>query len=264
MATSWDGLGKDARRLEADIDAKLAAFSRATAALSSIRSTALGAPASGVSTATASGDAGRRRTAGAPNGSAAPDGFATAEHICTEVEGLLSRLAAAVDSMSRVQSATGSSAVGGGGGASRYMVARHADILRDYTTEFQRTQRALVAAREAADGLAGARAELLGGGAGGGGPSTVAGGLYAERSSLSAASAGADAALNAGAALREDLERQRQTFASMVARMDAVGERVPGINRLIGQIRRKRKRDVMVMALVVATLVFLTGLWKLA
>lgn len=78
------------------------------------------------------------------------------------------------------------------------------------------------------------------------------------------ASTGADAALNAGAALREDLERQRQTFASMVARMDAVGERVPGINRLIGQIRRKKKRDVMVMALVVATLVFLTGLWKLA
>lgn len=56
MATSWDGLGKDARRLEADIDAKLAAFGRATAALSSIRSTALGGPASGVSTATSLGD----------------------------------------------------------------------------------------------------------------------------------------------------------------------------------------------------------------
>lgn len=207
--------------------------------------------------------AGRRRTAGAPNGSATSDGFASAEHICTEVEGLLSQLAAAVDAMSRAQSAAASSAVGGGGGASRHMVARHADILRDYTTEFQRTQRALVASREAADGLAGARAELLGGG-GGGTPSAVAGGLYAERSSLSAASTGADAALSAGAALREDLERQRQTFASMVARMDAVGERVPGINRLIGQIRRKKKRDVMVMALVVATLVFLTGLWKLA
>ncbi|KAK1858488.1 hypothetical protein I4F81_001089 [Pyropia yezoensis] len=262
MATSWDGLGKDARRLEADIDAKLAAFGRATAALSSIRSTALGGPASGVSTATSLGDAGRRRTAGAPNGNATSDGFAAAEHICTEVEGLLSRLAAAVDAMSRAQSATGSSAVGVGGGASRHMVARHADILRDYTTEFQRTQRALVASREAADGLACARAELLGGG--GGGAAAVAGGLYAERSSLSAASTGADAALNAGAALREDLERQRQTFASMVARMDAVGERVPGINRLIRQIRRKKKRDVMVMALVVATLVFLTGLWKLA
>lgn len=206
--------------------------------------------------------AGRRRTAGAPNGNATSDGFAAAEHICTEVEGLLSRLAAAVDAMSRAQSATGSSAVGVGGGASRHMVARHADILRDYTTEFQRTQRALVASREAADGLACARAELLGGG--GGGAAAVAGGLYAERSSLSAASTGADAALNAGAALREDLERQRQTFASMVARMDAVGERVPGINRLIRQIRRKKKRDVMVMALVVATLVFLTGLWKLA
>lgn len=179
------------------------------------------------------------------------------------MEGLLARLAAAVDAMSRAQSATGAAAVGGGGGASRHAVARHADILRDYTSEFRRTQRALVAAREAADGLAGARAELLGGG-GGGGTSAVAGGLYAERSSLSAASAGADAALSAGAALREDLERQRQTFASMVARMDAVGERVPGINRLIGQIRRKKKRDVMVMALVVATLVFLTGLWKLA
>ncbi|KAK1858487.1 hypothetical protein I4F81_001089 [Pyropia yezoensis] len=255
MATSWDGLGKDARRLEADIDAKLAAFGRATAALSSIRSTALGGPASGVSTATSLGD-------GAPNGNATSDGFAAAEHICTEVEGLLSRLAAAVDAMSRAQSATGSSAVGVGGGASRHMVARHADILRDYTTEFQRTQRALVASREAADGLACARAELLGGG--GGGAAAVAGGLYAERSSLSAASTGADAALNAGAALREDLERQRQTFASMVARMDAVGERVPGINRLIRQIRRKKKRDVMVMALVVATLVFLTGLWKLA
>jgi len=203
--------------------------------------------------------AGRRRAAGAPNGSGGTDSYAAAEHIRTEVEELLSRLAASVDAMSRVQSAAGAAAAGGG--ASRHMVARHADILRDYTTEFRRTQRALVASREAADGLAGARAELLHDA--GGTPAAGGGGLYAERTSLASAGAGADAALNAGAALREDLERQRQTFASMVARMDAVGERVPGINRLIGQIRRKKKRDVMVMALVVATLLFLTGLWKL-
>lgn len=56
MATSWDGLGKDARRLEADLDAKLAAYARSAAALSSIRSGGLGAPAVGLSTATASGD----------------------------------------------------------------------------------------------------------------------------------------------------------------------------------------------------------------
>lgn len=166
--------------------------------------------------------------------------------------------------MARAQSATGPAGVGGG--ASRHMVARHADILRDYTAEFHRTRRALSAAREAADGLAGARGELLGVAAASaaGGAGAVAGGLYAERASLSSAGAGADAALSAGAALREDLERQRQTFVSMVARMDAVGERVPGINRLIGQIRRKRKRDLLVMAAVVAILLFLTGVWMLA
>jgi len=56
MATSWDGLGKDARRLESDIDAKLALFARTTASLTSIRGPGLGGPATGISTATATGD----------------------------------------------------------------------------------------------------------------------------------------------------------------------------------------------------------------
>jgi len=56
MATSWDGLGKDARRLESDIDAKLALFARTTASLTSIRGPGLGGPATRISTATATGD----------------------------------------------------------------------------------------------------------------------------------------------------------------------------------------------------------------
>lgn len=87
--------------------------------------------------------------------------------------------------------------------------------------------------------------------------------LHAERTALSGAGAAADAATGAGIALKEDLERQRAAFAAMVDRMDTMSDGMPGVNRMIGQIRRKKKRDVMIVALVVAVCLFFTLGWKL-
>lgn len=87
--------------------------------------------------------------------------------------------------------------------------------------------------------------------------------LRAERTALAGAGAAADAATGAGLALKEDLERQRAAFAAMVDRMDTMSDNMPGVNRMIGQIRRKKKRDVLIIALVVAVLLFFTLSWKL-
>jgi Golgi SNAP receptor complex protein 1 len=87
--------------------------------------------------------------------------------------------------------------------------------------------------------------------------------LLKERNSISNSERGADMAINQGLTVREDLARQRQMFASMVSRMEHVSERLPRLTRLIGQIRRRKRRDLIVLCSVVALFMLFTLLWRL-
>ena len=74
---------------------------------------------------------------------------------------------------------------------------------------------------------------------------------------------GADNVIGVGLRVREDLEKQRGAFKGMMGRIEGMNEGLPGVNRLIAQIRRKKKRDVLIMAFVVAlclafTVVYMT------
>lgn len=184
---------------------------------------------------------------------------AAADAMTADMESLLSRLRAVVDTMS--------AAVAGSSGtpapALQHTMQRHAEILHDYNQEFRKTRDALAASRDHADLLAGAAAAAAEGGrirTAGGGAGLE--GLYKERASVSAATSGADTAIATGLNLKEDLERQRAMFASMVERMETMSEGLPVVNRLIGQIRRKKKRDVFIMAAVVGIMLFVTFSWK--
>lgn len=176
-----------------------------------------------------------------------------------DMESLLSRLHAVVDAMSAaVSPSSGTPAP-----ALQHTMQRHAEILHDYNQEFRKTKDVLAASRDHADLLAGAAAAAAEGGrirtAGGG---AGLDGLYKERASISAATSGADTAISTGLSLKEDLERQRAMFASMVERMETMSEGLPAVNRLIGQIRRKKKRDVFIMAAVIGIMLFVTFSWK--
>ena len=171
-----------------------------------------------------------------------------AEEMTADMDALLTQLSAVVDSMSELQ-ATPSLA---------HTLQRHTEILHDYNNEFRKTRASITSLKEHAELLSGAerpRVVATGGGAG-------LDSLYKERTSIAMASSGADAAIETGLNLKEDLDRQRAMFASIMERVDTMSEGLPTVNRLIGQIKRKKKRDVLIMAAVVSTLLFITFSWK--
>lgn len=171
-----------------------------------------------------------------------------------DMDALLARLSEIVSSMR--QSALPNTPGTTPAPSLQHTAQRHAEILHDYGQEFRKTRDAVLAVRD--------RTELLSA------PETskvrVAGAgetaLYKERAAIAGATSGADAAIASGLSLKEDLERQRAMFASMVERMETMSEGLPAVHRLIGQIRRKKKRDVLIMAAVVSTLLFVTFSWK--
>uniref|UniRef100_A0A6T9YWS2 Golgi SNAP receptor complex member 1 n=1 Tax=Erythrolobus madagascarensis TaxID=708628 RepID=A0A6T9YWS2_9RHOD len=267
---SWDSLRKDARRLESELDSKLVAFSKLAVAISS--SSASGAPPPvGASKARADGGGAshegltQRRAGAEANGSASTG----VEAMSMELEALIVRLGEVVDAMGRYVTPTNDvpSAGGGPGGAVSHSVAvpgashtlqRHSEILNDYKGDFRRTKAVLASTRERNDLFAGTRARVQGGSTAGGGDA-----LFVERAALMGASAGVDSAVDKGLTLRDELERQRQNFASVMERVEVASEKMPALNRVIVQIKRKKKRDVIIMAAVVAVLLFITLFFKI-
>lgn len=202
---------------------------------------------------------------------------ATAEAMTSDMEALLSKLSAVIDAMS--------SSIGGGVGvmkgtgsaAAAHTLQRHSEILYDYQQEFRKTRNSITALSEHAELISGANgatgkkslstsssSTALDGSTTNGVSSDNTGldALYKERASISASSTGAETAIATGLSLKEDLDRQRAMFASMVERMETMSEGLPAVNRLIGQIKRKKKRDVLIVGVVISTLLFITFSWK--
>lgn len=187
---------------------------------------------------------------------ALPRDRALADAMTLEMESLLSRLRAVVDAMSDTSLA---STVGP---TLQHTRQRHAEILHDYNQEFRKTRDAITSSRDTADLMAGVSVDMSAGNAATMGSHVGVDALYKERASIAAATGGAETTIATGLNLKEDLDRQRAMFASMVERMETMSEGLPAVNRLIGQIRRKKKRDVFVMAGVVGILLFMTFSWK--
>lgn len=175
-----------------------------------------------------------------------------------EMEVLLSRLQGVVDGMQSSLQSSSSTAPP----ALAHTLQRHSEILHDYTQEFRKTRGSVASIRERTDLLNGGRSEKARAAIAGGVVGASAESLHAERASLNSAQSGADAAVQTGLSLKEDLERQRAMFASMVERMETMSEGMPAVSRLIGQIKRKKKRDMYILGGVIAFLLFVTFSWK--
>lgn len=185
----------------------------------------------------------------------------TAEAMTTDMEALLSKLSAVIEAMSSIHSTSGDGKAPSSA-AYAHTLQRHSEILHDYQQEFRKTRSSFAMLRERSELLAGADRSRGPLGAQGIDNSTGLDALYKERASISAATAGADTTIATGLSLKEDLDRQRAMFASMVERMETMSEGLPAVNRLIGQIRRKKKRDVFIIGAVISTLLFITFSWK--
>ena len=252
---SWEALRGQVRRLENEVEQSLTAYAKASAAL----------------------------TGGAAGLNAGPTETArwtreleAAERLGGEIHTLLIRLEEADQALSTYAHGASSSP------ALLHTLQRHQEVLAEYRVEFRRLRVSVRQLREYAELLSGAEVAGAGvdrsadgfrrsgdlesglsGGAAGGSSNTADPILGREAAHVNGAHRSADTALGQGLALRDDLLRQRQVFASLVDRMGTAVTAMPSIGRLVSQIRRRKRRDVILVAVTTGVLSFLTLMWKL-
>ena len=162
-----------------------------------------------------------------------------------EVESLLAsmgdaneRLAVAADASGRAEHAA--------------RLNRAREVLFDFSSEFKRASSALARRRESAELFRGARG---GGGGGGGGGKSATGHLMDESKSIQNSLTSTSGVLGQAAEVKNSLLRQRAALSGALGRMGGVAEGLPGVQRIIDAIHRKRIRENMVLGTVIGVLI---------
>ncbi|KAJ2394170.1 protein transport protein gos1 [Coemansia sp. RSA 2603] len=154
----------------------------------------------------------------------------------TELATILGDLEAVISEMKEtVQQQRGSARV----------LERHQNMYTDYQREFQRYKSNVQTAI--------ARTELLGG-------SRVLASentsdrdrLVMERERIDQAHLDIDMVLDQAFSVRQDLGEQRNMIGGLTSKMVDVTERIPGINLLLGRIRSRKRKEKVVLAIVLA------------
>ncbi|XP_077291341.1 golgi SNAP receptor complex member Gos28 [Arctopsyche grandis] len=223
LPSNWEDLRKQARNLENDIDVKLVAFSK------------LGA-----------GGGGSSLQADTVPLLSADDMFET---MAMEIQQLINRLAAVNDKMAEQTSS---------GAAMLHTRQRHREILQDYQQEFRKTQGNWISRREREDLLRGAE---------GNGSQHIPGGLSRrdqytkEGAHLHSSHHMVDEQINIAMETREHLSTQRQSFKKLQTRFNDMSNRFPAIHSLIHRINSRKKRDSLIVGIVVGVCTFLMLLY---
>ncbi|KAJ1796311.1 protein transport protein gos1 [Coemansia sp. RSA 2399] len=131
-------------------------------------------------------------------------------------------------------------------GSSR-VLERHRGLYNDYLREFQRYQSNVQNAL--------ARSDLLGD-ANASGASVVdvsdRDRLVAERGRIDQAHTDIDMVLDQAFSVRQDLSEQRTFISGATSRMVDVTERIPGVNLLLGRIRSRKRKEKVILAIVIS------------
>lgn len=214
----WEDLRKEARKLEGELDVKLASYGKLCSGF----------------------EAGGR----GPGSAAAADQLAKQK--AAEIESLLQRLSDVNHDMSSV--------IAGAADSRSHTLARHRDILQDLTQEFRRLDYQLGAARDRAELLAGgAELPLLSVAV-----SSSSGALLRERATLNSSTNYVDDMLAQAQSVSRSLLEQRRIFGGVQDKLGLLGERFPAISGLLNAIRRKKSKDTLVLSGVIASCVVFT------
>ncbi|CAL5227829.1 g10857 [Coccomyxa viridis] len=167
-----------------------------------------------------------------------------------EIEDLLGRLSDVNDGLS--------SSLSGASDPRSHTLARHRDILHDYTQEFRRLQSALGAARDRAELFAGSSdASPLQ-------SSSSAGLLLRERGNLQNSHTAIEDVLGQASAVSANLKDQRGILGNVGSKLENVATRFPVVTGLLNAIRRRKNRDTLIISavVVVCTLFILIYWWN--
>ena len=145
-----------------------------------------------------------------------------------------------------------SGAVTGGDGRS-HTLARHKDIVLEFTSEFRRVKNTVMANREHASLLGGGRGGGGGGGGGGEfGDSSASSQLIRERSTIHSSTSKVDDVIGQAQATAAALVSQRGIFANVANNLSTIGSRFPVINNMMTAIKRKKSKDTIILSVVCA------------
>ncbi|XP_020270957.1 Golgi SNAP receptor complex member 1-2-like [Asparagus officinalis] len=161
-----------------------------------------------------------------------------------EIESSLEKLLDINDSMSRcAATASATSSI-------NQKLARHRDILHEYTQEFRRTKGNLNSMREHAELLNSVRDAISESKASGSMSPRMQ--LLRERASVHGSTSHIDEVISQAQATRSVLGAQRALFGDVQGKVKHLGEKFPIIRGLLGAIRRKRSRDTLILSAVIA------------
>ncbi|GER46458.1 Golgi SNAP receptor complex member 1 [Striga asiatica] len=216
--SGWEELRKEARKIEGDLDVKLSSY----------------------------GKLGARFTQGGHVDASSPTlgSSRSWKSMEMEIESLLEKLLDVNDSLSRcAASASATTSV-------TQKLARHRDILHEFTQEFKRIKGNINSMWEHAELLSSVRDDINEYKASGSVSPRVQ--VLRERAAIHGSISHVDEVINQAQATRAALGSQRAMFGDVQGKVKLLGDKFPIIRGLLGSIRRKRSRDTLILSAVIA------------
>uniref|UniRef100_A0A6M2FDZ6 Golgi SNAP receptor complex member 1 n=1 Tax=Populus davidiana TaxID=266767 RepID=A0A6M2FDZ6_9ROSI len=219
--SGWEELRREARKIEGDLDVKLSSYAK------------LG------SRFTQGGGGGYVDTGSPTVGSSR-----SWKSMEMEIQSSLEKLLDINDAMSRcAASAAPATSV-------TQKLARHRDILHDFTQEFRRIKGNINSMREHAELLSSVRDDISEYKASGSMSPRVQ--LLRERAAIHGSIAHIDDVINQAQTTRAVLGSQRTFFGDVQGKVKLLSDKFPIIRGLLGSIRRRRSRDTLILSAVIA------------
>ena len=232
--TTWEDLRRSARQLENELDMKLVSFSK------------LGTGSHA--------DFHKKEEKEALLGSSSTRMFET---MSMEIERLLTKLTEVNDKMADFMS---NLSFGEPNPAQLHTMQRHRDILQDYSHEFVKTRANIKAANDREDLLGSVRRDI----------SEYKSAvnrrtdLYLkEHDHLRNSDRMTDETIEIALATKENLSSQRKMFHSLTSRISSVTNRFPAINNLVQKINIRKKRDTIILSVVISICLILIMIYVL-
>ncbi|KAF8560109.1 V-snare-domain-containing protein [Imleria badia] len=125
-------------------------------------------------------------------------------------------------------------------------IQRHREVYQDYAREFQRTKANIQLALDQANLLTGVRNDIDAY------KSSTADSLLAERSRIDSSHRMTDDILEQAYETRAEFSHQSSSLAGISTRMAGVISTMPGINSVLAMIKTRRRRDAIIIGVVIA------------
>lgn len=220
LDTGWEELRREARKIEGDLDVKLSSYAKLGGMLV---------------------HGGYMETSSGPDVLGGDGSWKSME---MEIGSLLEKLLDVNDAMSRAAAAvTPTMSV-------TQKLARHRDILHEFTQEFKRTRGNINSLREHAELLTSVRNDISEYKASG--SSSPGSSLLRERAAIHGNISQIEDVITQAQSAKGALASQRSMFMEIQGKVKQLSDRFPIIRGVLGSIRRKRSRDTLILSAVIA------------